>query len=221
MKSSKLPTLLALVILLIPVVYLAFIYSWLPHTVAIHFGTDGKPDGYGSKSTLIFSTLFLSVLGFTLYLLMVNIHKIDPRKTAAANLESMRKIGFAVAVLLSSINLLVNLSALNERFSGVRILFPILSLFFAYLGYVMYGIKPNYFYGIRTPWALENEDNWKHTHRFAGKLWCIVGLGVALITFFTPFMMSLILFIVSTVLITVIPFVFSYKKFSNKIPGTE
>jgi uncharacterized membrane protein len=35
----------------------------------------------------------------------------------------------------------------------------------------MKNVKPNYFFGIRTPWTLESEDNWKQTHHLASKIW--------------------------------------------------
>ena len=38
----------------------------------------------------------------------------------------------------------------------------------------------NYFCGIKTPWALADEENWRRTHRFAGPMWFWGGLAVAL-----------------------------------------
>lgn len=37
--------------------------------------------------------------------------------------------------------------------------------------------------GIRLPWTLDNEDNWNHTHRFAGYAWIIAGVLTLLSVF--------------------------------------
>ena len=33
----------------------------------------------------------------------------------------------------------------------------------------MHSIKPNYFVGMRLPWTLESEANWRSTHQFASR----------------------------------------------------
>ena len=41
----------------------------------------------------------------------------------------------------------------------------------------------NYTVGIRLPWTLDDEDNWNHTHRFAGYVWIIAGVVTLLSVF--------------------------------------
>lgn len=55
-------------------------------------------------------------------------------------------------------------------------IFPLIGLLFVFLGNVMYSLKPNYFAGIRVPWTLDSDDNWKATHRVAGIVWFAGGL---------------------------------------------
>jgi hypothetical protein len=43
-------------------------------------------------------------------------------------------------------------------------------LMLAVVGNYIYNIKPNYFAGIRLPWTLHNDENWKRTHLLGGKL---------------------------------------------------
>lgn len=43
--------------------------------------------------------------------------------------------------------------------------------------------RHNYTVGIRLPWTLDNEDNWNHTHRFAGYVWIIAGVVTLLSVF--------------------------------------
>jgi len=66
----------------------------------------------------------------------------------------------------------------------MKFVFVAMGLLFALLGNNMYNLQPNYFAGLRLPWTLENEDNWKKTHHLAGRLWFFGGIffaGMALL----------------------------------------
>jgi len=91
-------------------------------------------------------------------------------------------------------------------------------LLFAVVGNYMYNIKPNYFAGIRLPWTLENEDNWKKTHMLAGKLWFAGGLLVALTALFLPDKIALIFTFSIIILLTIIPTVYSYRLYKKQLP---
>ena len=98
-------------------------------------------------------------------------------------------------------------------FSGVGLLFAV-------IGNYMPNLKPNYFAGLRLPWTLENEDNWRKTHRLAGKLFFSGGLILAIICLFTSPIASIIIFFAGTMIITIIPCVYSYKLYKRqKIKG--
>ena len=47
-------------------------------------------------------------------------------------------------------------------------LLPLTGLLFMFIGNLMYSIKPNYFAGIRLPWTLSSDDNWRATHKVGG-----------------------------------------------------
>jgi uncharacterized membrane protein len=54
---------------------------------------------------------------------------------------------------------------------------------FTVLGVVMHNIRPNWFVGVRTPWTLSSELSWTKTHRLAGWLFGVMGLGFATLAF--------------------------------------
>ena len=57
------------------------------------------------------------------------------------------------------------------------------------LGNYLPRVKPNYTFGIRMPWTLASEDNWRRTHRFAGPVFVAAGaamLAAALLSAVTP-----------------------------------
>lgn len=51
-------------------------------------------------------------------------------------------------------------------------------LMFVAIGNYLPKCKRNSTIGIKTPWAVENDENWNATHRFGGKLWVAGGLVI-------------------------------------------
>jgi uncharacterized membrane protein len=45
-------------------------------------------------------------------------------------------------------------------------------------------LTKNFFVGIRTPWTLANDEVWLRTHRLAGKLFAVAGLGIVVSALF-------------------------------------
>ncbi|GGD44713.1 hypothetical protein GCM10011514_05930 [Emticicia aquatilis] len=55
----------AILIAIINLVYASYSFSNLPATIPIHFGIDGKPNGWGEKYTIFFIPLInLALVGF-------------------------------------------------------------------------------------------------------------------------------------------------------------
>jgi uncharacterized membrane protein len=207
------------IISLIPMIYLAAIYPTLPQTVPTHFDLNGRPNDYSDKSTLIFLTVLFTVLSLGCYLLITNLPKIDPKKTAGQSPEIFQKLGLTIALLMSFINFVITYAATNKSENITKIILPAMGIFFAFMGKYMQDIKPNYFAGFRTPWALENEDNWRETHKLAGSMWMAGGSLITIITVFLPSNYAFIAFMILIVIMSMIPFIYSftyYKKHQSK-----
>jgi len=206
-------SIIVLIILIIPIIYLGFVFNSLPPQVATHFSINGEPDDYSSKETLVFLVTFLLATAIGVYLLLTNIQRIDPKRAAGQSKESMMKIGLAIVILISGIAIVIINSAINNAISLGKFMLPALGLFFAYLGNLMYSVKPNYFVGIRTPWTLEDEDTWRKTHQVAGKLWFAGGILITLITLIVAPEAGTIAMISIISIMTLIPVVYSYRYF--------
>lgn len=215
-KSSPIGILIILLIISIPLIYTASIYSSLPETIPVHFDIDGKPNGYGNKNTLWFITLLLSAISAGMYLLIKNLPKIDPKKTAGQTPELYHKIAVILVIFLCAINIIVVYASVNGSININNLLLPLLGLMFLVLGNYMHSIKPNYFVGFRLPWTLENEDNWRKTHQLVGKLWVPGGLVITISTLLLPARTGFIIFLGITMMITIIPAVFSYRYFKKQ-----
>lgn len=201
----------------VPVIYLAIIWNRLPDKVALHFNLKGEPDRFGNKSEMITTVALIAGLNVLLYLIITNIWRIDPKKYAAENKDRISKIAFATAILLSGILCLVIYSASrgNIRFS-TNLIFVITGLFFAFIGNYLPNLKPNYFAGLRLPWTLENEDNWRRTHQLAGKLWFAGGLLLAVICLFLPPVPAIVVFFSVMTVIVIIPCIYSYRLYKKQ-----
>jgi uncharacterized membrane protein len=214
MKKSSLPvTLLIIIISLIPLMYAASIYPGLPDTIPTHFGIDGKADGFGSRNTIWFTTLLLATLSVGTYFLIKYLPRIDPKKTAGQSPALYHKIAMAIVVFFCVINLTILHSTKSTSFDKGNLMLPVLGLFFTILGNYMHSIKPNYFVGFRTPWTLENEDNWRKTHRLVSKLWVPGGLLIAAGSLILPVKAGFILLFIVLAPMIIIPGVFSYLYF--------
>ena len=56
-----------------------------------------------------------------------------------------------------------------------------LGIVFIVLGNYMPLFRQNFFAGIKTPWALADEEIWNRTHRIGGRCWFACGFGFLLI----------------------------------------
>ncbi len=213
MKNGKLSLLAVLLILCIPLVYLASVYKSLPDIVATHFGIDGKPNGFGTKTEFAGIVLFMALTAMGVYLLIKNIHKIDPKKSAKFSSDSMNKIALGIVIFFTGLNILIVYSTIKNEFVFHKLMLPFVGLFFAFLGNVMYSVKQNYFVGIRTPWTLESEDIWRKTHQLGGKLWFAGGLLIAIVTLLLNNTASFAFFLSVAGFIVIVPVVYSYMLF--------
>jgi uncharacterized membrane protein len=204
-------------IIIVPAIYLALAWNRLPEKIAMHFDLKGNINGYGSKNDLLLIILLLTVLNAGIYLLLTNIFRIDPKKYAVENKSRFQRMAFAISVFLSAVLCLVIYSGANQNIKfSPRLVLAGVGLLFAFIGNYMHNIKPNYFAGIRLPWTLENEENWKKTHLLAGKLFFAGGLLIAVICPLIPVIASIAVFFTITIIITVIPCVYSYRLYKKQ-----
>ena len=204
-------------IIITPAVYLAIVWNNLPEKIAMHFNLKGVPNGYGSRNDLILVTALLAGIATAIFLLLPLVYKIDTKKSAVENKTRLLRLAFAITLFISFVScILINGATRANMGFNIRLVFGGIGLLFCIIGNYMHNIKPNYFAGIRLPWTLENEENWKKTHLLAGKLFFAGGLLIAILCLLTPVIISLILFITITIIVTIIPGVYSYRLYKRQ-----
>lgn len=218
MKSTMKHFLMVL-IALIPFAWLAYFWPQIPDTVPTHFGTNG-PDAWGNKRSLYILAGVLSGTSIVVYFLMQFIHKIDPKRVNKESAAAFNKLAVGLILFMFVLNMLcLQMSAFDRRWESGLI--ALIGLLFAFLGNVMHSIKPNYLAGIRLPWTLSSDDNWRQTHRLAGKLWVAGGLIMAIAAFLLPLpAMAVVLPIVLTFLVAV-PVVFSFRLYKKGLASPK
>lgn len=216
MKKQGLTTWIIVAIALLPAAYLALIWNSLPPVVPVHFGADMKPDRMGEKAELWLVAGLLAAVSIGVYFLLNNLHRIDPKRKGSDSPSTFSKLAAGIVVFIAALNFIIIASARGSMVLQ-NFLFPLLGLLFAFLGNYMNHIKPNYFAGIRLPWTLSSDENWRRTHQLAGKLWFAGGLAIAIVSLFLPLAIVVPFFIATTVIISIIPIVYSYRLFKQHV----
>jgi uncharacterized membrane protein len=215
-KNVTIRNLSMLFISLIPVAYLPIVWNKIPEKVALHYNAKFEPDRFGNKTELWLVTGILVVVSFLIYLLLQNLHLFDPKRKNKTSSPAFGKLATGLVVFMAALNSIIIASAAEGNISMNRFLFPLIGLLFAFLGNYMHSIKPNYFAGIRLPWTLSSDENWRLTHKLAGKLWFWGGLVFALTSLFIPARYVLYLFIPLVLVLVAIPVVYSFRLFKKQ-----
>lgn len=152
--------------------------------VAVHFGIDGRPNGYAPPLTAV---LAMPITAVILAAVLTVAPRLMPR-----NSRLERSWGPYVTVWLS---LLALLAAIHLGLIGVglgwavsipRLMVIGSGLLFAVIGNLLGKVRYNYIFGVRTPWTLADERVWDRTHRFAGRVMMISGLAAVFLGLTVP-----------------------------------
>lgn len=152
----------------------AWAWPHLPDPMPIHWGPDGRPDGWASRA---FGAWFAPALALGLPWVLAGLLRLDPRRAHVERSE------LAVTTVLVGTNVvLVGVHAVALRAAMTPghpleagwVMALVGGLFIA-LGNVLPKAKSNFFLGVRTPWTLDDEAVWHRTHRVAG--WCFAAAG--------------------------------------------
>lgn len=197
---------------ILPFIYLAYLWNSLPEKVPIHWNFKGEIDDWGSKHYLIGILFLLPVLT---YVLMLVIPKIDSIKRIELMGGKYYQIKFVLVNFMSVLAIYIIHSSNSQTLSSPSVVLVLIGLFFMVLGNYFKVIKQNYFLGIKTPWTLESEEVWKLTHILAGKLWIVGGLLIVIFSLVIPEDINFYLFITITAIITIVPIVYSYLIFKK------
>lgn len=189
------------------------VYPFLPDTIPIHWDLQGNANGYGSP----LSIFLMPILAIGCDIGMIISKKIDPKREQYTRFLSVYQ-GFRIlfAVFMAGVFALMILQILYPDTSYICVVAPIATgILFFYIGNEMPKIRPNYFFGIKTPWTLADEDVWRKTHRIAGRIWVLCAILFMLIVCL-PNAWILPAIIVILVFMVLYPVIYSYLIFRKQ-----
>jgi uncharacterized membrane protein len=220
---KKRTILLQVILALAPLIYLGVIWNRLPERVPIHFNAQMVANDYGSKMSVATILFFFAVLAIGTSLLVLNVDKIDPKQRNKPLGKTMVVVSWAVVAFMTGIGFLIVYTIANyvegHKDHLSKLFFPLICLIFVVLGNYMNNVKPNFFFGIRTPWTLSDDDNWRKTHHLGSRLWFFGGLIMLALTLALPEVSASLVILVGGLVLAIIPIVYSYRLFRKKQRG--
>ena len=179
MKDHKGKLLLSSLLVLLPLVAGLLLWNRLPEQLPMHWNAAGEIDGWGSRWMVVCAEpLFLLLIHWVCVVACF----IDPK-----NKGQNRKALGLVLWICPAVSLLAGFMTLSASLGmGLRtekLVLIFLGLLFIIIGNYLPKCKQNYTIGIRVMWALDDEENWTATHRFASRLWVGCGVVILLLAF--------------------------------------
>lgn len=152
------------------------VWPRMPARVPTHFGIDGIPNSWGPPWI---NAVLIPVVAIGLYVLMLVLPLADPRRASYARFPgTLRVFRFALTGLLVAIHVVLVRASFGAMLQVSTSIQLAVALLFIVLGNSMGRLRFNYFFGVRTPWTLNDEENWNATHRVAARLWVICGIAL-------------------------------------------
>ena len=185
---------------------------FLPETVPVHWNMQGIVDRYGSR----YEYLLIVLLPLIIYYGMDFTKKIDPKYE---NIKKKEDIYEFFKVLMTLVFMAIAIVLYFMSFEIVKInstllIALIMGVMFIAVGNYMPKVPQNYYLGIKTPWALENEEVWRKTHRMGGHIFVLVGI-CSCICALTSSSIGLGVVVAMTLVLVVFLYVYSYMVFKK------
>lgn len=159
-------------------------FAHLPVTIPVHWNAAGAINGYASRwfGAFVMPVSMLAMAG-----LFAVLPAISPRGFGIER-KSRAYAGIMMSMLLClfGVHVFMLLAALDVVHSITAVIPLLLGPMLITLGNYLPKMRRNFFVGIRTPWALADEDVWYRTHRLGGVLFVICGALLMAIGPFLP-----------------------------------
>lgn len=184
----------------------AWAYPGLPDRVPTHWDMAGHVNGYSSR---LFAVGFMPVLLAITWLLVLILPAISPRGFSLGESAGAFYIAMlAVLALLFVVHWMVLRSAMTHVMPSLTLLVASIGALFVVFGLLVAKAKKNFWFGVRTPWSLANDEVWQRSNRFGGRLMVIGGAITMLASFSPAVRMPMLVAIIAVVGFA--PIVYSY-----------
>lgn len=211
-KNNKWKLIISSIIILLPMLVGLLAERLLPERIIVHWGFDGNPDGWASP-TKIFLILPLVLLAVHWICMLVSaaIDKNQPQN------NKMVKLTFWIIPFISlTCHGVMLATAMGHTANVQAFVYLILGVAFVVIGNYMPKTTRNPSMGIKIKWTMSNDENWNATHRFAGKLYVVMGF-VCLLAMPLPQNVFPVVAIALILVCIVTPTVYSYRFYKKQL----
>ena len=179
---------LQLLLLLLPLVAALAAMPFATDRVPMQWGPDGRVNWEAPRS---WGLLVLPMLALVIFGVVFLFEQADPRRIGADGRltphgQAIRGIRLALSVMLAAVMMIQISAALGHRPDAGRWVGTLVALLLAVIGCFLGKLKPNRYAGIRIPWTMKSEAVWEETHRFAGWIYTVSGLLMAMALWVLP-----------------------------------
>jgi uncharacterized membrane protein len=161
------------------------LYPRLPELVPAHWNFRGEVDNYFNRFWGAFALPFMTA---GIYLLMLFAPYLDPKRENYPRFgAAYRAVRLGLVLFMGVLYATTLVVALGGPANLVGRVVPLaVGLLFILIGNYLPQARFNYFFGVRTPWTLANEEVWRRTHRFSGYVFIAAGLMFMAAAFSPP-----------------------------------
>ena len=204
LKEHKKTIIITSIITLLPIVIGLLLWDKLPNELATHFDGKGEPNGWSSKAFTVFGLPFFLLV---CHLCCIAAACADPRKQQIGGKIFRLMLWICPCIsVFATVTIYGYALGWSQNTSTLGIL--LVGVIFIAIGNYLPKCRQNYTIGIKLPWTLHDEENWNHTHRFAGKLWILGGACILLFAVFD--FGSIMIAPIVTIVMALIPAVYSF-----------
>lgn len=150
----------------------------LPEHVASHWGLHGQVNGWTSRTVLV---LLTPAVALVMALVLSIAPRLDPkRRNFPLHADAYWVVTNAILGLLAALHVVIIGYNLGWPINIATVTGIGIGALFMLLGNLLSRVRPNWIFGIRTPWTLSSDRSWRETHRVGGYGFVLVGLAVFL-----------------------------------------
>ena len=208
-KYNKLTVILTTLLCLLPIVAGVILWDKLPDRMAIHFNAANEPDGWASKP---FAVVGMPAIIAAIHLACLFITAQDPKKQNITGVMKTLMLWICPFISWLCAGMTIGYALESVRNIGA-VVCVFLGILFMVIGNYLPKCTPNYTIGIKLPWTLHDEGNWRYTHRIGGFCFTLAGLIVLVSAFCGIMWLPLAALALAAIVPTVASYLY-YKKHS-------
>ena len=148
----------------------------------IHWGIDGRPDGFAPRNTALLMPIGIAAVLFGLYAIMA---RYGARGQVERGRHLLRGLLPALLGVFLVIEIGVVLVGVGAEVDMARMLVLAVAVLLMVMGNLLPKTQPNHFAGIRLPWMMNHALAWQAGHRVAGNASIVAGLLLMLLAIVT------------------------------------